>query len=357
MKLNFLKTSRFLLKSALLLSLSLSVSNCTKENVTENKDLPITTSKDVYVGGYIINGTFKWVATLWKNGVASSLSDGTGYAEILDISVIDNDVYAVGYDQTSTSPKKIAKLWKNGVAVNLSDGLNDEQAKAITVVGNDVYIVGTQYNSTTNTGVAKIWKNGFATNLGASSSSAFRDFPTSVTVSGSNVYVSGYKRNGTESYAKYWKNGVEVNLTNGITNATANDVLVLNNDIYAVGRISFNAKCWKNNVLTSNLIVEANCYEAKKIVTDGSDIYILGDKVSNSVNQIRLWKNGTEIIFPNIPNSIGPSDLAISGGDHYVCGTRQGNSKSYAIYYKNQVKVELVNDAVISSVAATIFVK
>jgi len=312
-------------------------------------------SKDVYIGGYIINSNYKWVATIWKNGEAGYLTNGTTYSEINDITVAGNDVYAVGYEQINTN--KIAKLWKNGVATDLSDGLKSEVAIAITVVGNDVYVAGTQYNSDNNITIAKVWKNGIATNLESANTNYSTDTPTSINVSGNDVYISGFKGNGTESWAKFWKNGVAVNLTNGQTNAAVNDILVLGSDVYAVGRISYKAKCWKNNVLTSDLIIEQDSYDAKKIVSEGSDIYILGYTNSNSTNQIRLWKNGSAINSPNPLENVTPEDIAISGSDNYVCGTLKAGSKYYAVYYKNEVKIDLVTDAIIASYAKAIFVK
>jgi len=314
-----------------------------------------STSKDVYVGGHIINSNYKWVATIWKNGEASYLTNGTTYSEVNDITVAGNDVYAVGYEQINTN--KIAKLWKNGVATDLSDGLKSEEAIAIAVVGNDIYVAGTQNDSKTNITIAKVWKNGIATNLESANTSYSKDTPTSINISGNDVFVSGLKGNGTESFAKFWKNGIAVNLTNGQTNAVVNDILVVGSDVYAVGRISSKAKCWKNNVLTSDLIIEQDSYEAKKIVSEGSDIYILGHNYSNSINQIRLWKNGSAINIANPLEDVMPGDIAISGSDNYVCGTLKAGNKNYAVYYKNQVKIDLVTDAIIASYAKAIFVK
>lgn len=101
-----------------------------------------------------------------------------------------------------------------------------------------------------------MWKNGIATNLESTNTNYSKDTPISINISGNDVYVSGFKGNGTESFAKFWKNGIAVNLTNGQTNAVVNDILVVGSDVYAVDRISSKAKCWKNNVLTSDLIIE-----------------------------------------------------------------------------------------------------
>src|SRR5690606_30472280 len=74
---------------------------------------------DVYVAGYVDNGTKK-VATLWKNGVAQDLSDGTHSAIAYSVYVSGSDVYVAGYEYNGT--RYVATLWKNGVAQGLSDG-------------------------------------------------------------------------------------------------------------------------------------------------------------------------------------------------------------------------------------------
>ena len=337
-------------KTLAILIFAIFIISCSKDEDS------ISSSKDVYVGGFIVNSDFIWVATIWKNGVATSVSDGTQFAVINDITVVGNDVYAVGYE-SQPNGKNFAKIWKNGLGINLSDGLNSEEAIAIKVVGNDIYVTGFQDNSINNIRLAKVWKNGNATTLESTNTPYSSDNVTNITVSGSDVYVTGYKNNGTEAFAKFWKNGTAFNLTNGTTNARANDILILGTDVYVVGRISFLAKCWKNNQLISNLFDETAIYEATKIVNEGSDIYVLGSKSVNSIQNIRLWKNGIAIDFPNSSENLSPSGLAISGSDNFVSASRRVGSKSYAVYYKNQEKIELVNDAIISSYANAIFVK
>jgi hypothetical protein len=72
------------------------------------------------------------------------------------------DVYAAGYE--SNGSKTVAKVWKNGAATSLTDGTKAADAKAMYVSGSDVYVAGNEVNSSGNA-VAKVWKNGVATSL------------------------------------------------------------------------------------------------------------------------------------------------------------------------------------------------
>jgi len=58
----------------------------------------------------------------------------------------------------------IAKYWKNGIPVNLSDGFY-QGANSIVVSGSDVYVVGWVRNGITGTAIAVYWKNGSSVKL------------------------------------------------------------------------------------------------------------------------------------------------------------------------------------------------
>ena len=176
-------------------------------------------------------------AIVWKNGVATALTQGFTRAEANAVYVTNSNVYVVGneskYDLNGSysGPNYyIAKLWKNGVPTNLTNGTTDAKALSVFVNGTDVYVVGVEYSGTSNNtvtggfnGIAKLWKNGVATNLtnGTTDAKAL-----SVVVNGTDVYVAGYESNGTNKVAKYWKNGVATNLTNGATNAEARSIFI-----------------------------------------------------------------------------------------------------------------------------------
>ena len=77
-------------------------------------------------------------------------------------------------------------------------------------------------------------------------------YALSIYVSGSDVHVVGEELNGSAYRAKYWKNGVAIDLTDGTKASTATSVYVLGNDVYVAGSEYNNgksvAKYWKNGL-------------------------------------------------------------------------------------------------------------
>ncbi|HNN72543.1 MAG TPA: hypothetical protein PKG89_14930, partial [Ferruginibacter sp.] len=87
----------------------------------------------------------------------------------------------------------------------------------------------------------------------------------SLYVSGTDIYACGFEKTpaaqGNIEVARYWKNGQFSNLTTGVYHASANDIFVYGQDVYAGGyenEASGNgvAKYWRNGqavTLTSGL--------------------------------------------------------------------------------------------------------
>ena len=87
-----------------------------------------------------------------------------------------------------------------------------------------------------NFAVAKYWKNGIRVNLGSETSTSYA---MAIAVSGSDSHVVGWGGDNLgPKYAKYWKNGVEVPLTDFSEDySEATDVAVSGSDVYIVGRV------------------------------------------------------------------------------------------------------------------------
>ncbi|MDL2231726.1 hypothetical protein LJB85_03200 [Porphyromonadaceae bacterium OttesenSCG-928-L07] len=237
---------------------------------------------DVYVAGH--DGR---VATLWKNGVAQPLTDGTKYALPVSVFVSGNDVYTAGYE-VNAGGKQVATLWKNNVPQSLTDGIRLANATSVFVSGNDVYVVGIEENAS-GFHVPFLWKNAVPQSLTDGTKFAMA---SSVFVSGSDVYIAGNEGNS----AVLWKNGVPQSLTAGSTPAAVYSVSVSGNDVYAVGyeKNAANmgvATLWKNGV-PQPLTDGTNDAVAYSVFVFDNDVYVAGYETEDGVKMATLWKNG-----------------------------------------------------------------
>lgn len=94
------------------------LSSCSKKGEVPKPPMSPSGSKDVYVMGYIGN-----VATVWKNGVATSVSDGKLFPYVNAGFVSGNDVYVANSQYTGPNPfggnYYLPTLWKNGIKKNV----------------------------------------------------------------------------------------------------------------------------------------------------------------------------------------------------------------------------------------------
>ncbi len=146
------------------------------------------------------------------------------------------------------------------------------------------------------------------------------------------VFVAGYESNGTYNVAKYWIDGQEIKLSDGTRDASANSLVVSNNDVYIAGSDS-GAVYWKNN---SEIRLPGN--NASSIFVSGNDVYVAGVHDSKAV----YWKNGTEVVLENTNvygefNNAAANSIFVSGNDVYAAGFDGPN----AVYWKNGTEIYL----------------
>lgn len=225
----------------------------TSSNLFSHADDIAVSGENVYVAGARWDGEHM-VALYWENGTPIDLTSGETDAYAKEIFVSGSDVYIVG---TVENEEKIteAKLWKNGKEVDLGG----TYASSLFVEGADVYVAG-DFGSE-----SKYWKNGSFVNLDgapqkptdaifvkdgsvyvAGSGSYWKDgtvfnlttgenIPklTSVFAVGEDIYVGGSEPNGskdthgTRDVARYWKNSVPVDVTDGSNDAWVSSVVVM----------------------------------------------------------------------------------------------------------------------------------
>jgi hypothetical protein len=221
----------------------------------------VVKGNDVYlladVAIYSTNTPVKWVPTVWKNGVPTGLTDGTGYANSSGMAFKGNDLYVTGHT-IDANGKVSAVLWKNGTLIKLSDGSASATANAITVVGNDVYVAGIGASSKFSVGL--VWKNqGVADSL--VNNAVPYDFTahiTGIAVNGNDVYVAGSETDRDVQMFGFisWKNGVmpRSNSVSMSSSTGSGQACFYNNSFYVAGTISGHACYWKDQqpVLLSN---------------------------------------------------------------------------------------------------------
>jgi len=284
---------------------------------------------DVYVAG--VNS---YRATLWKNGVAQTLSSAESFAHSVFVS--GGDVYVAGGVFLDSSYNSRATLWKNGVAQTLSS--NGSFARSVFVSGGDVNVAGRDGD-----GHATLWKNGVAQTLGENSE------PNSVFVSGGDVYVAGdvYISGSDGSLATLWKNGVAQTLDDG---DCANSVFVSGGDVYVAGDGGAeytSATLWKNGVAQT---LSGYGSFAKSVFVSGGDVFVAG-YVGDENLSATLWKNG---VAQTLGENSEPNSVFVSGGDVYVAGKAYSGGTSHATLWKNGVAQKLSRSA--NSSAHSVFV-
>ncbi|MDJ1505310.1 hypothetical protein [Xanthocytophaga agilis] len=125
---------------------------------------------DLYAVGVRTQGGSGSEAVVWKNGVVTGvLATGAQQLDLNEIYVSGTDVYVAGFVDDGKHGSGV--VWKNGVATELTDNATHSSANSIFVVGDDVYVGGfislyySENGSARTYRSAKVWKNGVLTNL------------------------------------------------------------------------------------------------------------------------------------------------------------------------------------------------
>jgi hypothetical protein len=215
-------------------------------------------------------------------------------------------------------------------------------------VPSNVYIVGNEWLDSS----AKLiyWNDGrtfIVDSVTAPSSGVEMVQPTSIFVSGSDVYIGGFSyKLGTSAYqvGKYWKNGVPVVLTDSANEGKVNSIFVSNNDVYAAGSqtglVKNTVEYWKNGVPVL-LMDTARAGDALSIFVSGTDVYVAGyDHLEDHPYDAAVyWKNGNRVVLSDaaIENAVATS-IVVSANHVYVSGYTYAGTHTEAVYWKDGVR-------------------
>jgi hypothetical protein len=239
-------------------------------------------------------------------------------------------------------PANTAMLWKNGAAsAQLTDGNYDAGSHSVYVSGKDVYVAGYERNGT-YTSVATLWKNGSV--HARLTDGAFHSEAFSVCASGNDVYVAGHVRSaGYNDVPTVWKNGsVHASLTSGEHDASASSVFVSGKDVYVAGYESNGdnrmATLWKNGKLHARLTDGgSSTAAAMSVFVSGNDVYAAGYENDGNNRVAMLWKNGkAHARLTDGEYDATALSVYVSANDVYVAGfAGVGNDKHMAVIWKN----------------------
>ncbi len=184
-----------------------------------------------------------------------------------------------------------------------------------------------------------------------------------------NCDVVGYEYNGSHYIAKYWKNGVETRLSNGMEDVKANAISVSGNDVFIAGDYNdpntyYNLpKLWKNgteipmNVIYPGAGLENKCRGyALDVATYNGSAYVAGyvSDGGGSTSIAVLWVNGGSplLLCPrmdqdlNNGSSFARSVFVTPEGDVYVAGEQYiggGLGNKQIVMWKNGIKSQITN--------------
>lgn len=187
----------------------------------------------------------------------------------------------------------------------MTDGTAGGTVWGLAVSGSDLYAGGFVYGDVLISPdhhlinpVATYWKNGVQVALTDGTHPAVVH---ALTVSGGVLYAAGFEAadevNGNAPYiAKYWRDGVPVVLTPNTLGARAKAITVVGTDVYVAGfedngRVTV-AKYWKNGVPVYLSTDGTHASIATAIAVGGQDVYVSGSEHNGRTWVAKVWKNG-----------------------------------------------------------------
>ena len=257
---------------------------------------------DVYIGGTARNADAFKIPTVWKNGQPQALMDVSKPfdGEVYSVCASGDDIFAAGYYRVNRSAttefrRDAAVVWKNGNQKDLTDGTRYAGANSVTADGGIVYVGGFVYGEK-GYPVATLWtsKDGGDNYTGkaysdGNSYSQIED----VCVSGSDVYMVGYRMLDKETQAVFWKNGELTVLDEG--RSYAYSLTVAEGHVYAVGYTTKTYEKGECSVATLWVDGEAQTLtdiqkssQAWDVVVKNGTVYVSGYIGGQPV----IWRNG-----------------------------------------------------------------
>ncbi len=230
---------------------------------------------------------------------------------------------------------------------------SEEKPKSV-----DIYVAG--YTGPINgPSTAKYWKNGVVSELTDGSSQLQTE---SIYIDNGDVYVVGYEVNPVQS-AVYWKNGIKYKLAKSHENlgSHAKAVHVSNGVVHITGVENGKGVYWKNGNLESLPTTQGftRSRPGAIFVSEDNDIYIAGTGTNDAnMSVVKYWKNNTPYVISSSAFIVDVYDMFVTAEDVYIAGYEKSTSSSRDIakYWKNDIGYPLT-DGSKSADAKALFVE
>ena len=341
----------FLKTTFLALTILSVATSCSKDDdqpaPTPEPEVVLPTS-DVY-GLAITNGS-TLPPFYYKNSTKTNIVVGANeQATTTSIYVTGEDIYVTGNITTTTGGLQFqqACYWKNNVRVNVSHSIssaggNQAIIEAITVVGNEVYAVGQIATTVGSASRIVLWRNGVSSFVSAPSVSVYY-YAKTISVFGNDVYVSGNGFVRDESTAAFWKNGVITTLSASLSEVET--VIANASGVHAVFiefGLSFGGsiKYWKDGTVSN---ISSPLARMGKMTIKGNDVYITGAERTTSTAEDKacFWKNGIKTELANGNNKIAGDIKFGINNDMFIA--QKAKVFGTLTFWKNNVAASLGN--------------
>lgn len=281
-----------------------------------------------------------------------SCNKNTNYVAADDVFISDNIVYAVGSTCEGTSETNCPTLWIDSNVQNIGSIGNFNTAKSVFVEGSDVYV------TTHEEMKCYIWKNGekkiiddatklsslFVKDRNVYIAGSYNEQPTiwinndrkmlshetgcvnDILVYDNDIYAVGYLGSVFNPQAVLWKNGKMEKLGNN--NSEANAILIHNGSLYIAGKNNNYATLWINGQSSTLEYKKSHAYSVALL---GNDIYVGGQGFDEDWRSCsRLWKNGTPL---SIANEMGYQIMSVVADSEklYIAGTGKNRNPIWII--------------------------
>jgi hypothetical protein len=261
---------------------------------------------------------------------------------IIPVNDEPRDVYVAGIKKTNIVGNQNPMLWNKRIETILtSNNTSETGATSVFVSGTDVYVAGHDRNYY----IARYWKNGIPVDLTDSQNGGQAN---SIVIDGTNVWLAGNYKPLTfgNKFASYWRNnGVPSALSSVGFEAEVKAIKISTSGVPScVGYEKTSsglkvAKYWSGTATTLGWL---NGSVANGIALSGSNVYIVGtDNIANGSTRPKTWFNGSVGTLYNSSGISSASGIALSGSDIYI----SGNDGNKAVYWKNGTQVILGDGA------------